>query len=49
VHADELYLSAAAPRRLDLVEGMGHAFDPLGYATIIDAVDWTRKEAARVR
>jgi alpha-beta hydrolase superfamily lysophospholipase len=47
VHADELYLSSTAPRRLDLVEGMGHAFDPLGYATIVDAVDWTLKEAAR--
>ena len=49
VHADELYLSAAEPRRLDLVEGMGHAFDPLSYATVIDAVAWTLKEAARAR
>ena len=46
VHADELYLSAAEPRRLDLVEGMGHAFDPPGYATIIDGVEWALKEAA---
>ncbi|MGH9025622.1 MAG: alpha/beta hydrolase [Acidimicrobiia bacterium] len=41
IHADELYLSAGEPRRLDLVEGMGHAFDPVGFATIVSAVDWT--------
>jgi pimeloyl-ACP methyl ester carboxylesterase len=46
VHADELYLSAAEPRRLDLVEGMGHAFDPLGYATIVDGVAWTLRGSA---
>jgi alpha-beta hydrolase superfamily lysophospholipase len=41
VHADELFLSASEPRRLDLVEGMAHAFDRVGMSTIVDAVDWT--------
>jgi alpha-beta hydrolase superfamily lysophospholipase len=46
VHADELYLSAGEPRRLDIVEGMGHAFDPVGLSTIVAAVDWTLARSA---
>jgi pimeloyl-ACP methyl ester carboxylesterase len=45
--ARELHGRAATPRRLDLVEGMGHAFDPLGYASIGNAVEWSLLQAGR--
>lgn len=38
--AEELYACAAGPRRLVLVEGMGHAFDAAAAPCILEAVDW---------
>jgi len=38
--AEVLYGKAQAPRRLDLVEGMGHAFEPESIAPVLAAVDW---------
>jgi alpha-beta hydrolase superfamily lysophospholipase len=39
-NAAELYRAAGGPRRLFLVEGMGHAYDAAGLPAIRDAVDW---------
>jgi fermentation-respiration switch protein FrsA (DUF1100 family) len=41
-HALELYGDGGGEgvRRLVLVPGMGHAFDPAGHDAICDAVDW---------
>jgi len=39
--AQELYASATGPRRLVLVDGMGHAFGLAAVASIVAAVDWT--------
>ena len=38
--AAELYERAAEPRRLEIVPGMGHAYDPAGTAAILSAIDW---------
>ncbi|MCU4184694.1 lysophospholipase [Acidiferrimicrobium sp. IK] len=38
--AVELYRHARDPRRLDLVPGMGHAYDLLGVAPVLAAVEW---------
>ena len=38
--AEELYASAAGPRRLVVVEGMGHAFDAAAAPRIVEAIDW---------
>jgi alpha-beta hydrolase superfamily lysophospholipase len=38
--AAELYEAAPEPRRLEIVPGMGHAYDPAGTAAIIGAIDW---------
>jgi alpha-beta hydrolase superfamily lysophospholipase len=38
--ARELYSLANEPRRLEIVPGMGHAFDAAGTSTIESAVDW---------
>ena len=38
--AQELYASATGPRRLVLVDGMGHAFGFAAVASIVAAVDW---------
>jgi len=35
-----LYAAATGRRRLDLVEGMGHAYDPAGTATLLAGVAW---------
>lgn len=43
--AVELYAACIGPRRLDLVPGMGHAFDPLGVPVVCDAVDWVLSQA----
>lgn len=41
--------ASAGTTRLDVVPGMGHAFDPLGIVTILDAVDWAlTDQAARI-
>lgn len=39
--AEELYDRAAEPRRVTIVEHMGHAFDDASCPAIVDAVDWT--------
>ncbi|MFL6239950.1 MAG: alpha/beta hydrolase [Actinomycetes bacterium] len=38
--AAELYEVAAEPRRLEIVPGMGHAYDPAGTAAILAAIEW---------
>ena len=45
--AVELYRHAGDPRRLDLVPGMGHAYDTLGIAPIVSAVEWVLAGSAR--
>jgi pimeloyl-ACP methyl ester carboxylesterase len=40
--AAELHAGATGRCRLDLVDGMGHAFDALGVPTILAAVEWAR-------
>lgn len=44
--AIDLYDAANDPRRLMLVEGMGHAFDPAASAAIVDAVNWVLRAGA---
>jgi alpha-beta hydrolase superfamily lysophospholipase len=39
--ASELHAAACEPRRLEIVGGMGHAFEPESVAAIRDAVAWT--------
>jgi uncharacterized protein len=41
----ELHRFAAGPRRLELVAGMGHAFDPLAIPVIVRCVDWCLAES----
>jgi pimeloyl-ACP methyl ester carboxylesterase len=36
----ELHLEGQRYRRLVLVPDMGHAFDPIGHAAIVEAVEW---------
>lgn len=43
--ATELYAMASEPRRLEVVPGMGHAFDAIGTATIENAIDWVLSRA----
>ncbi|MEZ5169121.1 MAG: alpha/beta fold hydrolase [Acidimicrobiia bacterium] len=38
--AEELYERAREPRRVTIVEHMGHAFDDASTPAIVDAVDW---------
>lgn len=38
--ARELEALAVCPRRVDVVSGMGHAFDPLATPAIVAAVEW---------
>ncbi len=45
--AEELYEEAGDPRRIDLIEGMGHAFDPLALPAIRDAVEWALARSAQ--
>lgn len=40
--ASELHACATGPCRLDVVDGMGHAFDRLGIPAILAAVAWAR-------
>ena len=46
-NAVELYRHASDPRRIDLVPGMGHAYDLLGLAPIGAAVEWVLAAARR--
>jgi pimeloyl-ACP methyl ester carboxylesterase len=43
--AFELYKAAPEPRRLDLVDGMGHSFEPAGIAAVNRAVDWALEQS----
>lgn len=43
--ARELYALANEPRRLEIVPGMGHAFDAAGTPTIEHAIDWILAQA----
>ena len=43
--AHDLYDAAAGPRRLDVVVGMGHAFDPAALPAIADAAEWAVRES----
>src|SRR3954447_17312795 len=43
--AAELYEAAAEPRRLEIVPGMGHAYDPAGTLAILGAIDWVLAQA----
>jgi len=38
--AQELHSATAEPRRVEVVAGMGHAFDALAVVPILDAVEW---------
>jgi alpha-beta hydrolase superfamily lysophospholipase len=40
LHARASRTGAPYERRLDLVAGMGHAFDPVGTTRIVEAVEW---------
>jgi fermentation-respiration switch protein FrsA (DUF1100 family) len=40
--ANRLFAAAAEPRRLWLVDGMGHAYDRAGFDTIEAALEWCR-------
>jgi alpha-beta hydrolase superfamily lysophospholipase len=46
VEAQKLYLAASEPRRLELVEEMGHAYRPESIEPIRDAVGWTLAASA---
>lgn len=43
--AVRLHGAATGRRRLDLIEGMGHAFDPAGITAIVSGVAWCVAEA----
>jgi pimeloyl-ACP methyl ester carboxylesterase len=38
--AEALYADAHEPRRLQLVDGLGHAFEPESVGPVVDADDW---------
>ena len=38
--AHALHAAAHDPRRLQLVEGLGHAFEPESVGPLVDAIDW---------
>jgi fermentation-respiration switch protein FrsA (DUF1100 family) len=38
--AEELYAAAHEPRRLELVAGLGHAYEPPAIAPVLEAVAW---------
>jgi alpha-beta hydrolase superfamily lysophospholipase len=44
--AAELYEVAPEPRRLEIVPGMGHAYDPAGTPAILGAIDWVLKQSS---
>jgi alpha-beta hydrolase superfamily lysophospholipase len=45
--AAEIYAAKAEPRRLEIVPGMGHAYDKIGTPVIENAVEWVLTTAAR--
>jgi alpha-beta hydrolase superfamily lysophospholipase len=44
--ADALYRSGSGPRRLFMVEGMGHAYHPMAVPVISEAVEWALAASA---
>jgi pimeloyl-ACP methyl ester carboxylesterase len=42
--ADALFAVANEPRRLEIVEGMGHAFEPPSVAPVVESVAWVLDE-----
>lgn len=44
--AEALYAAAGEPRRLDLVDGLGHAFEPEATVQLLAALDWCVEHAA---
>lgn len=48
-NSTELYAHCRGPRRLDLVAGMGHAFDESGVEPVITAVEWLLSTPAAPR
>jgi fermentation-respiration switch protein FrsA (DUF1100 family) len=40
--AGRLFAAATEPRRMWMVEGMGHAYDRAGFGTIESALEWCR-------
>jgi alpha-beta hydrolase superfamily lysophospholipase len=43
--AAELYEAAPEPRRLEIVPGMGHAYDPAGTDAILGAITWVMQQS----
>lgn len=39
--AEELYEAAHEPKRIEVVVGMGHAFEPPAVTPVLDALEWT--------
>jgi alpha-beta hydrolase superfamily lysophospholipase len=44
--AAELFEAAPEPRRLEIVPGMGHAYDPAGTGAIIGAIEWVLEQTS---
>jgi alpha-beta hydrolase superfamily lysophospholipase len=42
--AEELYAAAPDPRRLDLIPGLGHAYEPESIQPVLHAVDWCLRQ-----
>jgi alpha-beta hydrolase superfamily lysophospholipase len=47
--AELLYRAAAGPKRIELVPGMGHAFDPLAVPAVLAGVRWGVERAEQLR
>jgi fermentation-respiration switch protein FrsA (DUF1100 family) len=45
--AAELYERSREPRRLEIVPGMGHAYDHVGTPAIASAIDWVLASSPR--
>lgn len=43
--AEELYAAANEPRRIEMVVGMGHAFEPPAVQPVLDALEWALAHA----
>jgi pimeloyl-ACP methyl ester carboxylesterase len=43
--AEMLHAAAREPRRLDLIDGMGHAFEPEAIDPVVEAVEWVLTQA----
>jgi alpha-beta hydrolase superfamily lysophospholipase len=45
--ATEIYFAAGGARRIDVVAGMGHAYDDVSVAAIVEAVEWVASRKRR--